>query len=81
MLDLRPNGTGTIALETLGETRLSYFVVWPHARPWTFNPSQPALRAIPEAEKVAGLLAEAAEARIAVPQLERRAPAQPVAAE
>jgi len=81
MLDLRRGGTGTIALETMGETRLSYFVIWPHARPWTFNPSQPALRAIPDAERVAQLLAEAAEARIAMPQITRAVPAHPVAAE
>ncbi|MFK7869400.1 MAG: photosynthetic complex putative assembly protein PuhB [Roseobacter sp.] len=81
MLDLQRDGTGTIALETMGETRLSYFVVWPHARPWQFNPSQPALRAIKDAEKVAQLLGDAAEARISVPQVQRRAPAHPVAAE
>lgn len=81
MLDLRPNGTGTIALETMGETKLGYLTCWPHARPWTFNPAQPALRAIPDAEGIARLLGEAAEARVAVPQVTRSAPAQQVAAE
>jgi hypothetical protein len=32
-LDLRMRGTGTIALETLGETKFSYLVLWPHLRP------------------------------------------------
>jgi hypothetical protein len=74
-LKLRKDGTGTIALETLGETKLSYLVCWPHARPWHFNPAQPALRCIPEAQKVADILASAAEARISIPQVKRAAPA------
>lgn len=84
MLDLRKNGTGTIALETMGKTRLSYLTCWPHVRPWYFRMAQPALRCIPQAEHVAGLLAEAAEARVAVPKIERIAPMaqpSPVAAE
>lgn len=64
MLDLRKSGTGTIALETLGTTRLSYLVCWPHVRPWRMNPTQPALRCIPEAERVADLLADAAKQRV-----------------
>jgi hypothetical protein len=75
MLDLRKNGTGTIALETMGETHLSYLTCWPHARPWHFRAAQPALRCIPQAEKVAHLLSDAAEARVSVPQVARTAPA------
>lgn len=56
------DGTGTIALRTLGGTRFSYLVLWPHARPWRLNPTQPALRCIPDAAAVARLLAEAAAA-------------------
>ncbi|WP_436399658.1 photosynthetic complex putative assembly protein PuhB [Roseobacter sp. S98] len=82
MLDLRPDGTGTIALDTMGETRLSYLTCWPHVRPWHIRRAQPALRCIPEAGKVARLLAEAAEARISVPVVERGAAApETVAAE
>lgn len=81
MLDLRKGGTGTIALETIGETRLSYLVCWPHVRPWHIKHTQPALRCIPEAEKVARLLAEAAEARVSVPQVSRALPRTAVAAE
>lgn len=61
-LVLADDGTGTIALRTLGGTRFSYLMTWPHARPWRFNPTQPALRCIPDAAKVARLLAEAAQA-------------------
>lgn len=73
-LKLRKDGTGTIALETTGETKLSYLVLWPHARPWHFNPAQPALRCVADAEKVAGILAAAAEARVNMPQVQRSAP-------
>lgn len=79
-LDLRRDGTGTIALTTAGETRLSYLVLWPHVRPWRMKHTQPALRSVPDAERVAGLIAEAAETRISQPAVAPR-PARPVAAE
>jgi hypothetical protein len=79
-LDLRRDGTGTIALTTVGETRLSYLVLWPHVRPWRMKHPQPALRSIPEAERVAGLIAEAAETRISKPVIAPRA-MKPMAAE
>ena len=67
-LDLRKNGVGTIALTTKGEVQFAYLVLWPHVRPWRF-PARPALRCIPNAERVARLLAEAAEARVSMPQI------------
>ncbi len=76
-LDLRKNGSGTIALETAGKTRLSYLVCWPHVRPWRMNPAQPALRCIPDAARVAQFLSEAAETRVSEPQVTLH----PVAAE
>jgi hypothetical protein len=79
-LDLRRDGTGTIALTTVGETRLSYLVLWPHVRPWRMKHTQPALRSIPDAERVAGIIAEAAETRINQPAIAPR-PAHPMAAE
>ncbi len=78
-LALRRTGTGTIALDLLGDTRLSYLVCWPHVRPWKFKRTQPALRCIPNAEKIAHLLAEAAEAEISTPKVARR-PLRPTAA-
>ncbi|MES2145625.1 MAG: photosynthetic complex putative assembly protein PuhB [Pseudomonadota bacterium] len=68
------DGTGTIALQTLGETRISYLVIWPHVRPWTLRKAEPALRAIPDAAAVAKLLAEAAETRLSVPVIARTGP-------
>lgn len=80
-LDLRKNGTGTIAFETLEASPLNYLVCWPHVRPWKMRDPEPALRCIPNAEHVAGVIAEAAQARINVPQVARRKPELTVAAE
>jgi hypothetical protein len=68
-LSTKSNGTGTIALQTLGKTRLSYLVCWPHVRPWYVNHTQPALRGIPDAARVAQILADAAETRINAPEI------------
>lgn len=70
-LDLRKSGTGTIAFDLMGDTRISYLVCWPHVRPWRISPTQPALRCIPDAETIAAMIAEAAQARISTPQVER----------
>ena len=70
-LALARNGTGTITLETLGETRISYLVCWPHVRPWRFAHTQPALRCIPDAARVARMLADAAETRLNEPMVAR----------
>jgi hypothetical protein len=56
-LKLHADGTGTIPLTLSGETRLAYLMLWPHVRPWKIGSPQPALRCIPDAERVAGLLA------------------------
>ena len=80
-LVLRRNGTGTIAVQTLGETRISYLVCWPHVRPWHFAKTQPALRCIPGAATVAKLLADAAETRISQPVVARAPTGLAVAAE
>ncbi|MFN6979749.1 MAG: photosynthetic complex putative assembly protein PuhB, partial [Gemmobacter sp.] len=73
-LDLKPGGTGTIALETLGDTRLAFLALWPHVRPWHTRRTQPALRCIPGAAAVAQILAEAAETRISQPVVTRHDP-------
>lgn len=73
-LSTRRDGTGTIALDLLGDTRLSYLVCWPHVRPWQMRRTQPALRCIPQAKEVAQLLSETAEAHVNIPKV---APAPP----
>ncbi|SFO94953.1 photosynthetic complex putative assembly protein PuhB [Tranquillimonas alkanivorans] len=80
-LALRRDGTGTVALRTAGRTKLSYLVLWPHARPWRMKRPEPALRCIPDAERVAGILARAAEARVTQPELAVAARGGAVAAE
>jgi len=80
-LDLKRRGTGTIALETLGDTRLSYLVCWPHVRPWFVSRTQPAMRCIPDAARVAQMLSEAAETRVSQPVITRQPAAMAVAAE
>lgn len=74
-IDARRDGTGTLALEPTGPMPVGFLVCWPHTRPWHFARPQAALRCIPEAAFVGGLLADAAEAKLAEPKLERRAPA------
>jgi hypothetical protein len=45
---------------TLDESqKLSYVIMWPHAKPWSFGQTQAMLRAIPNAAHVAELLADA----------------------
>jgi hypothetical protein len=69
-LGLRRDGTGTIALELNddgGSFRLSYLNTWPHVRPWKMKDTQPALRCIPEAAKVAEILSEAAATAVSQP--------------
>jgi Bacterial PH domain len=73
-LDQKADGTGTIALETLGETRLAFLALWPHLRPGRLKRTEPALRSIPDATSVAKLLAEAAETRLSMPVVTRSAP-------
>lgn len=70
-VDAKPSGHGTIAFELIGEDRLSYMMTWPHVRPWRMARTQPALRCIPDVAKVAQLFAEAAETRVAQPQVTR----------
>lgn len=82
-LDLKPSGHGTLAMELIGDTRLSYLMTWPHVRPWSIARTKPALRCIPDAQKVAAIFADAAETRVGEPQITRKSagPSGAVAAE
>jgi len=53
------DGTGDIPLSLTGETRLAYLMMWPHVRPWKTSCAEPMLRAVPEGERVAAILADA----------------------
>jgi hypothetical protein len=59
--DLRTfdDGTGDIPVKLIRGNELGYAQLWPHARPWHINHAQPMLRSIPDAARVATLLARA----------------------
>lgn len=56
------DGTGDVPLEIDGDDRISYLVLWPHARPWHLKRPQPMLRALPGADAAADILATALQA-------------------
>lgn len=56
------DGTGDIPLVLSPSQRISYLIMWPNVRPWRFAKAEPMLRGIPDAEAVAGVLAEALHA-------------------
>lgn len=51
-------GNGDIVLTLIPREQISYWALWPHARPWHFSSVKPMLRALPAAEHVAVLLAD-----------------------
>ncbi len=53
------DGTGDIPLRLVGPTRIGIFQLWPHVRPWRLHAVEPMLRAIPDASRVARMLAAA----------------------
>lgn len=58
--EMRPldAGHGDIAL-SIGQGRIGYALLWPHARPWRLKDPQPMLRALPDAQAVAEMLVRA----------------------
>ncbi|MEM1130924.1 MAG: photosynthetic complex putative assembly protein PuhB [Pseudomonadota bacterium] len=68
-LTKRRDGSGTIVFETVAETRMSAFMLWPHIRPWHLRRPQPALRCIPEVADVAELLADATDTVFSEPKI------------
>ncbi len=58
---LRPRGAGIgdIVLSLAGNDQIAYVHLWPHARPWHVKRTEPMLRALPNAQAVAQLLAQA----------------------
>ena len=65
------DGAGDIALKLTEGDRVSYLVLWPHARPWTLGNAQPSLRGVKDVGAVAQILSRALAASA-------EQPAQPV---
>lgn len=63
-LDLRATGggTGDLAIRLIGNDMLSYFHLWPHARPWRLSSPEAMLRCVPDAQRVGRLLADVVRA-------------------
>lgn len=61
-LRLHTHGTGDIALALRTGKGSSYVLLWPHVRPWHLGRTEPMLRGIDDAAKVAQVLARAAAA-------------------
>lgn len=56
---LHSDGSGDLPLGVTAQQRLSYLLLWPHARPWRLNEVEPMLRGVPDARNVAEILAKA----------------------
>jgi Bacterial PH domain len=52
-------GMGDIPLSLGGKDRIAWMQLWPHARPWRLKKPEPMLRSVPDATRVAALLAQA----------------------
>lgn len=53
------DGSGDIPINVKPGNGVSWLIFWPHVRPWSFGNAQPMLRGIPDAERVARMLADA----------------------
>lgn len=50
------NDTGTIALAMKEHTKISWAILWPHARPWKFAKPEPAFRMVKDLNQVSQIL-------------------------
>lgn len=53
------DGTGDIPLSLSGTSRIPRLLIWPHVKPFSYSKAEPMLRAVPDATRVARLLADA----------------------
>lgn len=78
-LKVHADGTGDIPLALTDGARVAYLHLWPHARPWRLARPEPMLRSVPDAARVAAVLAEAlaaAQGETAANTRDGRAPAE-----
>jgi hypothetical protein len=62
-LRLYPSGAGDLPVGLKGGDRIAWLILWPHVRPFHLKHPQPMLRAVPNAQAVAYMLAEALQGR------------------
>jgi hypothetical protein len=53
------DGTGDLVLKLMPGQTVNFLLLWPNVRPWKFYPAEPMLRAVPDAEAAAQVLARA----------------------
>jgi hypothetical protein len=58
-LNRHADGSGDLPVKLTARQPLGYVVLWPHARPWQLKEPEPMLRAVPEVDRVAALIARA----------------------
>lgn len=56
------DGSGDLPLTVISDQRLAFLLLWPHVRPWRFTRVEPMLRGVPDASRVADVLAQALRA-------------------
>lgn len=49
----RADGSGDIIFTLASDRKMSYWLLWPHAKPWRFSPVRPALRGLTVVDEVA----------------------------
>ncbi len=79
-LRVNADGTGDLTLALRPAQRVAYLLLWPHARPWRLARTEPSLRSIPDAGRVAQLLSRALAASSEQSAPSIRPVPQPVAA-
>jgi len=58
-LRVYPNGSGDIPFQIKGPDKFAYLHLWPNVRPMRFKRTEPMIRAIPEVEHAARMIADA----------------------
>jgi hypothetical protein len=53
------DGTGDIVVDIVGDDRIGWAHLWPHARPWVLRKPQPSLRCLRDVQQVASVLQSA----------------------
>lgn len=61
---LSPDGAGDISLQLNPDDHVAYLSLWPHVRAPRFGHPEPTLRAVRDAKRVAGILADALAASL-----------------